>query len=71
MRDVVEADGVVIGDCAVSREGPPPGEDVPSLESLFFDFEDLFGSLVRESCSCWSISRLKLAVGILQYDLGT
>lgn len=25
------------------------GEDAPSLESLFF-FEDLFGSLPRESC---------------------
>lgn len=53
--EVVEADGVATGDCAASREDPPrdDGEDVPSFESLFLDFEDLFGSLVRESCSCW------------------
>ena len=53
VKDVVEADGVATGDCAASLEelACDEGDDVPSLES-FLDFEALFGSLVRESCSC-------------------
>jgi hypothetical protein len=44
-----------MGDCADSLDEPvwEDGDDVPSFESLFLDFEDLFGSLERESCSCW------------------
>lgn len=49
---VVEDDGVATGDWAASREPIDwDGEDVPSFDSLFFDFEDLLGSLLRESCS--------------------
>ncbi len=46
----MDADGVTTGDCAASREedAEVDGEEVPSLDSLFF-FEDLFGSLLRES----------------------
>lgn len=50
-RAVVEEDGVATGDCAASLEFDCEGEEVPSLES-FFDLDDLFGSLARESCSC-------------------
>jgi hypothetical protein len=50
---VVEEDGVATGDCAASREPLDcDGDDVPSLESLFLDFDDLLGSFARESCSC-------------------
>lgn len=49
---VVEEEGVDSGDWAASRE-LPEGDEVPSFDSLFLDFEDLFGSLARESCSCW------------------
>jgi hypothetical protein len=50
---VVEEDGVATGDWPASLdELDCDGDDVPSLESLFFDFEDLEGSLARESCSC-------------------
>jgi hypothetical protein len=49
---VVEEDGVATGDCAASLELPCNGEEVPSLDSLFLDLEDLFGSFARESCSC-------------------
>lgn len=47
---VLEDDGVTAGDCPASRE-LDCGEDVPSFDSPFLDF-DLFGSFVRESCSC-------------------
>ncbi len=50
-KAVVEEEGVATGDCAASLE-EPAGDDVPSLESLLLDLEDLFGSLARESCSC-------------------
>lgn len=48
---VVDEDGVVIGDCVASlAEFDCDGDEVPSLDSpLFLDFEDLFGSLARES----------------------
>jgi hypothetical protein len=49
---VVEEDGVATGDCAASLELPCDGDEVPSLESLFLDLEDLFESFARESCSC-------------------
>jgi hypothetical protein len=49
---VVEEEGVATGDCAASLELDCDGDDVPSLESLFFDLDDLFGSFARESCSC-------------------
>lgn len=49
---VVEEDGVATGDCAASLELPCNGDEVPSLDSLFLDLEDLFGSFARESCSC-------------------
>ncbi len=50
---VVEEDGVATGDCAASLEELDcDGDEVPSLDSLFLDFEDLFGSFARESCSC-------------------
>lgn len=51
---MVDEDGVATGDWAASREETLDcdGDEVPSLESLFLFFEDLFGSLVRESCSC-------------------
>jgi len=49
---VVDEDGVATGDCAASLELDCEGDDVPSLDSLFLDLEDLFGSLARESCSC-------------------
>jgi hypothetical protein len=51
---VVEEDGVAAGDWPASREDNEvwEGEDVPSLPSLFLDFEDLLESLPRESCSC-------------------
>lgn len=46
----MDEDGVVIGDCVVSLVVLDcDGDDVPSLESPFLDFEDLFGSLARES----------------------
>jgi hypothetical protein len=49
---VVEDDGVATGDWAASLdELDCDGEEVPSFDSLFFDFEDLLGSLARESCS--------------------
>jgi hypothetical protein len=48
-RDVVEAEGVTIGDCAASLdEVEVDGDEVPSFDSLFF-FDDLLGSFVRES----------------------
>lgn len=47
---VVDEDGVVIGDCVVSLVVfDCEGDEVPSLDSPFLDFEDLFASLVRES----------------------
>lgn len=48
---MVDDDGVVIGDWVVSLVPLDcEGDDVPSFESpLFLDFEDLFGSLARES----------------------
>ena len=50
---VVEDDGVATGDCAASLEELDwDGDDVPSLDSLFLDLDDLFGSFARESCSC-------------------
>jgi hypothetical protein len=50
---VVEEDGVATGDCAASLEELDcDGDEVPSLDSLFLDLEDLFGSFARESCSC-------------------
>jgi len=56
---VVDEDGVATGDCAASLEEPDcEGDDVPSLDSLFLDLEDLFGSLARESCSCWMGQRV-------------
>ena len=56
---VVDEDGVVIGDCAASRDPLDcEGEAVPSFESLFFDFDDLLGSFARESCSCWNCKHL-------------
>ena len=48
---VLEDEGVTAGDCAASREFDCEGDEVPSFDSLFLDF-DLFGSFVRESCSC-------------------
>lgn len=54
---VVDDDGVATGDCAASRE-EPAGEDVPSLESLFLDLDDLLGSFARESCSCYMDQRV-------------
>lgn len=48
---VLEDEGVTAGDCPASRELDCEGEDVPSFDSPFLDF-DLFGSFVRESCSC-------------------
>ena len=48
---VVEEDGVITGDCAASLD-ELDGDDVPSLASLFLDFDDLLGSFARESCSC-------------------
>lgn len=52
---VVDVDGVTTGDCAASRDDDPDdGDDVPSFESLFLDLDALFGSLDRESCSCWT-----------------
>jgi hypothetical protein len=50
---VVEDEGVATGDCVASR-AEPAGDEVPSLDSLFLDLEDLFGSLARESCSCYT-----------------
>jgi hypothetical protein len=48
-RDVVEAEGVTIGDWAASLdEVEADGDEVPSFDSLFF-LDDLFGSFVRES----------------------
>ena len=56
---MVEEDGVVIGDCAASRDPPDcEGEAVPSFDSLFFDFDDLLVSFARESCSCWRCQRV-------------
>ena len=53
-RAVEDDDGVSTGDCVASlAEFEWDGEDVPSLGSLFLDFDDLFGSFARESCSCW------------------
>ena len=50
----MEDEGVATGDCAASLDDPAcEGEDVPSFDSLFFDFDDLLGSFARESCSCW------------------
>jgi len=50
---VVDDEGVATGDCAASRELLDcEGDDVPSFESLFFDFDALLGSFARESCSC-------------------
>ena len=49
---VVDDEGVATGDCAASLELPCNGDDVPSFDSLFLDFDDLLGSLARESCSC-------------------
>jgi len=51
MSVLVEEEGVVTGDWPASREFDD-GDAVPSFESLFFDLDDLFGSLARESCSC-------------------
>lgn len=52
-RAVVDEDGVATGDCVASLELPNcEGDDVPSLDSLFLDFDDLLGSFARESCSC-------------------
>jgi hypothetical protein len=53
LSDVVDADGVTTGDCAVSLDELADGDEVPSFESLFLDLDDLFGSFDRESCSCW------------------
>ena len=51
---VVDDEGVATGDWAASRDPTDcDGEEVPSLDSLFFDFDDLLGSFARESCSCW------------------
>lgn len=56
---MVEDDGVVIGDCAASRDPLDcEGEAVPSFDSLFFDFDDLLVSFARESCSCWKCQHL-------------
>lgn len=50
--EVVEAEGVTIGDWPASLEEPEAeGDEVPSLESLFF-LEDLFGSFERERTLC-------------------
>jgi hypothetical protein len=50
---VVEEDGVPTGDWPASLdELDGDGDEVPSFESLFFDFEDFEGSLARDSCSC-------------------
>lgn len=49
---VVEEDGVATGDCAASLELPCDGDEVPSLESLFLDLEDLFESFARERTRC-------------------
>ena len=53
MSAVVDEEGVTTGDCAASREPLDcEGDEVPSFESLVLDLDDLFGSFVRESCSC-------------------
>lgn len=53
IRVVVDEVGVATGDCVASRDPTLcEGDEVPSLGSLFFDFDDLFGSFARESCSC-------------------
>ena len=51
LRVEVDEDGVRTGDWfEASREEPPGcGEAAPSLEESLFFFEDLFGSLPRES----------------------
>lgn len=47
---VVDEEGVVTGDCVASLVVfDCEGDDVPSFESPFLDFEDLFGSLARLS----------------------
>lgn len=52
-KAVVDEDGVATGDCAASREPIDcDGEEVPSLDSLFLDFEALFGSFARERTLC-------------------
>lgn len=55
LSDVVDAEGVATGDWAASRDelAWEDGDEVPSFESLFLDFDVLFGSFDRESCSCW------------------
>lgn len=51
-NEVVEAEGVTLGDWPASLEDPEAdGDDVPSFGSLFF-LEDLLGSFERESWSC-------------------
>ena len=52
LRLDADEDGVRTGDwLELSLDAPPIelGDDVPSLESLFF-LDDLFGSLPRDSC---------------------
>jgi hypothetical protein len=53
LRAVVDDEGVATGDWLASLDELDwEGDEVPSLESLFLDFEDLFGSLARERTLC-------------------
>ena len=52
---VVDDVGVALAEPAGECVADPPweGEAVPALEESLDFFEDLFESLVRESCSCY------------------